>query len=80
MRFAKIGLVVVSCFCSLGASSLFAQSVGNIVGLVVDASGGAISPTTVNITNSEIDVERAVQTNESGTCVRNWELNRRNLD
>jgi hypothetical protein len=52
MRFAKIGLVVVSCFCSLGASSLFAQSVGNIVGLVVDASGGAISPTTVNITNS----------------------------
>jgi len=69
MRFAKIGLVVVFCFCSLGESSLFAQSVGNIVGLVVDASGGAISRTTVKVTNSEIGVERAAQTNESGTYV-----------
>ena len=69
MRFAKIGLVVVFCFCSLGASSLFAQSVGNIVGLVVDASGGAISKTTMKVTNSEIGVERAAQTNESGTYV-----------
>src|ERR1700682_1654993 len=69
MRLANIGLVVVLCFCSLGASSLFAQSVGNIVGLVVDASGGAIGKSTVKVTNAEMGVERAAQTNDSGTYV-----------
>src|ERR1700682_4335973 len=69
MRLANIGLVVVRCFCCRGASSLFAQSVGNIVGLVVDASGGAIGKSTVKVTNAEMGVERAAQTNDSGTYV-----------
>src|SRR6266853_2574982 len=57
------------CFCFFGSSPLFAQSVGNIVGLVVDASGGAVTGATVKAINAQIGVERTVQTNDSGAYV-----------
>src|ERR1700704_1153257 len=70
MRLLKIVIVFLGfCFCFLGASLLSAQSVGNVVGLVVDASGGAVAAATVKVTNAQIGVDRTVQTNDSGAYV-----------
>src|SRR5256885_11846401 len=70
MKLLKAVVVVLGfCFYFLVASPLSAQSVGNVVGLVIDSSGGAVTGATVKVTNAQIGVDRTAQTNDSGTYV-----------
>ena len=44
----------------------FAQTVGQVTGLVTDPSGGVIVGATVTITNSQTNVARTTTTNSAG--------------
>src|ERR1700694_4364020 len=44
----------------------FGQTVGDITGVVTDASGGVIAGATVTVTNPQTNFTRAVTTNTSG--------------
>jgi hypothetical protein len=69
MSVVKIACIVsvISFLCLTAASPIFAQASGNIVGSVVDASGGTVAGVTVKVTNSESGLERTISTGDSGT-------------
>src|SRR5579864_124211 len=48
------------------AGPVFSQTVGEITGVVTDASGGVVASATVTVTNPQTNFTRAVTTNTSG--------------
>src|SRR5690242_6784019 len=60
---------MITCVCLAVVPPTFAQASGNIIGSVIDASGGRIAGVTVTVVNNQTSVERKVATNESGSYV-----------
>src|SRR5579871_3414382 len=65
MRSTLTGIFVLAAGLVL-ALPAFAQTVGDITGVVTDASGGVVVGATVTVTNPQTNFTRAIPTNTSG--------------
>ena len=65
----RIALSVVVTLAVVSASPLFAQSFGQITGIVTDTTGGVLPGATVSVTNTQTSATAAQQANTAGVYV-----------
>lgn len=66
-RFGKSFFSIFAVFCVIAAaSSVFAQTTGNLQGIVRDPNGAIVAGAAVKVTNTETGVARETTTNEDG--------------
>src|SRR4026207_1293906 len=65
----RTALSVVVTLAVVSASPLFAQSFGQITGIVTDTTGGVLPGATVSVTNTQTSATAAQQANTAGVYV-----------
>lgn len=69
LRSCLLCAIFVLIFSSPGIPSLFAQSTGEVAGVVTDPAGAVVRDATVTFINVETSFRRSVETNDSGQYV-----------